>query len=217
MSHEDDLDLKSLDEISMNLPSKEGSSRSPESGGEGLFTGGLFFGSSNTAQIKLTALETFVNSAVRNCSFTELITDILLAIMNAIPSEAASVLEVDSEKNSLFFRCSAGRASDVLNGFVFPLGKGIAGQALNSRRPVIVDNAEENKVHLKAIGDAVGFETSNMIAVPLIIRDKAYGVLELLNRAGQPNFSPEDVDMASYLCEMAVKVIELRMMIAWEK
>jgi GAF domain-containing protein len=217
VSHEDDLDFKNLDEISLNLPSKDGGSSPSESGEGELFSGGLFFGSSNTAQTKLTALEAFINIAVRNCSFTDLITDILLAIMNAVPSEAASVLEVDNEKQSLFFRCSAGRASDVLNGFVFPLGKGIAGQVLDTRIPIIVDNAEQNKVHLKSIGDAVGFETSNMIAIPLVIRGRAYGVLELLNRLGQPNYSSTDLELASFLCEMAVKIIELRMMIAWKK
>jgi GAF domain-containing protein len=219
LSDADDSDLKNLDEISLNLPSLEGLLSPSESSGESLFGSESLLGGggSNFSQVRLQALETFINTAVRNCSYTELVTDILLAIMNAVQSEAASVLEVDHEKQCLFFRCSVGRASDLLNGFVIPLGKGIAGQVVESRMPVVIDNVEENKTHLRSIGDAVGFETLNMVAMPLVIRGRVYGVLELLNRVGKPNYTAADVETLNYLCEMAAKVIELRMMITWKK
>ncbi len=219
MSHNDNSDSDSLDEISLTLPALEDLSSPSSGGGENIFMDGPLLGSggSNSSQLKLQALETFINVAVRGCSFTEFITDILLAIMNAIQSEAASVLEIDHQKQEFFFRCSVGRASDILNRFTFPLGKGIAGQVVDSRMSVVLNYAEENAAHLKAIGDAVGFETLNMVAVPLVIRGRVYGVLELLNRVGQPNYSAHDVDILNHLCEMAAKVIELRMMISWEK
>jgi hypothetical protein len=42
-------------------------------------------------------------------------------------------------------------------------------------------------------------------------------VLELLNRVGDQNFTPNDVGLLGYLAHMASKAIEIRLMIAWAK
>jgi GAF domain-containing protein len=77
-----------------------------------------------------------------------------------------------------------------------------------------VDCVSENKEHLKAIQDAVGFDTKSMIAHPIIVQSKIYGVLELLNRIGEDQFSESDVELTNYLCEYLGKTIEIRLMMA---
>ena len=54
-----------------------------------------------------------------------------------------------------------------------------------------------------------------MIAVPILIRGRVYGVLELLNRIGENSFTEGDLEILVYICEMAAKFIEIRMMIQW--
>ena len=66
-----------------------------------------------------------------------------------------------------------------------------------------------------AIEKAVGFETRNMIAVPIVIRGKIFGVLELLNRVGDDNYSPGDIELLTYLCDIAARSIEIRLMLGW--
>ncbi|MGZ3708628.1 MAG: GAF domain-containing protein, partial [Bdellovibrionota bacterium] len=68
---------------------------------------------------------------------------------------------------------------------------------------------------LKAIADALDFPCTSIVALPLVIRGKLYGVLELLNRTGEKTFSAQDVEMLTYLCQMASKAIEIRLMIGW--
>ena len=53
----------------------------------------------------------------------------------------------------------------------------------------MVSDVAENKMHLKAIQDAVGFEARNLVAVPIVIRGRIFGVLELLNRIGEHDFT----------------------------
>jgi GAF domain-containing protein len=99
--------------------------------------------------------------------------------------------------------------------FVVPLGKGVVGHVAESRQTLNVTNAKENNVHLQQIASAVGFETRNLIAVPIIVRGQLYGVLELLNRVGEENFTPSDEELLAYLCPMIARAFEIRMMLAW--
>jgi GAF domain-containing protein len=95
------------------------------------------------------------------------------------------------------------------------MGQGIVGHVAEARRPLVVSDVSENKMHLKAIQDAVGFTARNLVALPIVIRGRIYGVLELLNRIGENDYTPADVELLTYACEMAAKAIEARLMIAW--
>jgi GAF domain-containing protein len=79
----------------------------------------------------------------------------------------------------------------------------------------VVSNVSENKMHLKAVQEAVGFETHNIVAVPLVVRGRTFGVLELLNRVGETEFTPTDVELLNACAQMSAKAIEIRLMIAW--
>jgi GAF domain-containing protein len=166
---------------------------------------------------KATALETFLNIITLDYKFQDFIREILMVILKVVKSEAGSILEVDPVNHTLFFRAVAGHSSDQVMNFVIPFGQGIVGYVAESHLPLVVDNVPENKVHLKSIEKAIGFETRNIAAMPLLIRGRIYGVLELLNRIGEANFTPSDVELLAYLCQMASKAIEARLMIAWSK
>jgi GAF domain-containing protein len=164
---------------------------------------------------KFALVESFLKQVTRDQGFGDFIREILLTTMKVVKSEAGSVLEVDHKKNSLFFRAVVGTSSDRVSSFVIPMGQGIVGHVAESRRGILVSNVGENKLHLKAIQDAVGFETRNMAAIPIVIRGRIYGVLELLNRIGEPDYTNSDLELLNYACEMAAKAIEARLMIAW--
>jgi GAF domain-containing protein len=166
---------------------------------------------------KFAVIEQFLQLLTRDCSFNDFTREVLLSIMKVVKSEAGSILELDYRHSTIFFRAIVGQSSDRLTGFVIPLGQGIVGYVAESRQPLVVSNLEENKHHLKSIEKAVGFETRNLVAVPIIVRGRVYGVLELLNRVGEPDYTAVDVELLKYLCEMAAKAIEVRMMLAWSR
>lgn len=176
---------------------------------------GLFDENITPILTKFNALDAFVRLSTRDLKFQEFIREILLIFLRACSSEAESILEVDHKTNTLFFRAVVGQSSDTLANFVIPMGQGVVGYVAESRQPIAEQKVEESKMHLKSIPDAVGFKTKNLVAIPIVIRGQIYGVLELLNRLGEPNYSKEDVELLTYLCEMAAKVIEVRMMLSW--
>jgi len=180
-------------------------------------TGGILLNSGNDFQNagKIAALEAFLGLIVRDQPFDDFMRDMLLVVMKVVHSEAGSLFEFDHRNQTLFFRSVVGQASDTIKKFTIPLGTGIVGQVAETRKPMLVLNVEENRRHLRAIQEAVGFEARNLVAVPIQIHGKLFGVLELLNRVGQENYTPADLELLIYLCEGAGKAIEARLTLAW--
>ena len=166
---------------------------------------------------KLSLAESFMRQLIRDQGFADFAREILLSIMKVVRCEAGSLLEVNHAKNELFFRSVVGSSSDRVSGFVIPMGHGVVGHVAESRVALVVATVSENKMHLKAIQDAVGFEARNLVAVPVVIRGRIFGVIELLNRVGETNFTTSDLELLNYACEMASKAIEARLMIAWTR
>jgi GAF domain-containing protein len=165
---------------------------------------------------KLLIMEILFQLVTRDCKFQEFMREALIAVMKAVKSEAGSILEVDHVNQTLFFRAVVGQSSDRLCRFIVPMGKGVVGHVAEARQPLVVNAVEENRVYLKSIQDAVGFEARNLVAVPLMVRGRIYGVLELLNRVGEENYTPADVELLTYLAGIVAKAIEIRMMLAWK-
>lgn len=177
----------------------------------------------DTGVNRLTAKMNFACAAlqfvVRDTNFTEFSRELLLAFMQALPCEAASLLEADSSASHLFFRVAAGRASDKITHFTVPFGQGVAGYVAQTRRPYLLDdsNGDADGKHLKTLDLSLGFETRNLAAVPVLIRGRTFGVVELINRVGAATFSSEDVEFLVELTALAAQAIEARLMISWAK
>lgn len=188
----------------------------PTAAGPSRGMGALFSDESvAVATAKVMVLETLLTLTTRDLKFHDFMREILTVVMKAVKSEAGSILELDHDNHMLFFRATVGTSSDRVSRFIIPVGQGVVGHVAESRQPLVVDNIDENRVYLKSVQDAVGFEARNVVAVPLLVRGRVYGVLELLNRVGEDNYSAEDVELLNYLCGVASKAIEIRLMLGW--
>jgi len=162
---------------------------------------------------RLVAVEGFLSLLVRDLGYDDFIREILSVTLKAIPSEAGSVLEVDSRTQALFFRAMSGHASEKLSNILIPWGKGLVGYVAESRTPVLVQDVATDPRHLTAVSMAVGFENRNLIAVPIIIRSQVFCVIELFNRVGKSTFDQEDLQLLLKLAESAGHAIEVRLML----
>jgi GAF domain-containing protein len=164
---------------------------------------------------KFEIADALLKMAPKEIKFNDLAREILLLVVRVVNCEAGSIFELDKENKSLFFRAVSGRSSDVVSKFSIPFGQGVVGHVASSKFPLVVDNTEESRMHLKSVAQTAGFEARNLIAAPIIIRGRVYGVLELLNRVGEKTFTPEDLEVATYFCEMTARLFEVRFMLAW--
>lgn len=167
----------------------------------------------NTA--KLAFAEALIALMTKNLSFHDYMRELLLAIIRVVKCEAGTIFELDQSTNQLFFRAVSGQASDTVSRFIIPYGQGIVGYVAESRQPIVENNVAANNQHIQAISTAVGFEARNIVAVPIVVRGKIYGVVELLNRIGDTGFTQQDVELLQYICHKAAQGIEVRLMLAW--
>lgn len=166
---------------------------------------------------KLMVYENLFRLLVTQMPFKDFCREILTVLVQAVPSEAGAVLELDYDQNSIFFRAAIGHASDQVSSFVIPMGKGIVGFVAESRTMLLVSNANDEQKHLKSIANSVGFEVRNMLALPLVIRGKTFAVIELLNRVGQDGYSEADLQLFQQLGFVLSRALEIRMMLTWTK
>ena len=121
-------------------------------------------------------------------------------------AETASVLEVDEETGELVISFASGGVAERITSMRVPQGQGIAGWVLANKATAVVNKPEEDDRFYTGVDDTTGFETVNMLAVPLLTRERTVGVLEVINKA--PGFTEEDTALAEALGALAAIALE---------
>jgi hypothetical protein len=122
--------------------------------------------------------------------------DVLEAVlyfgMEAVSAEAASVLLLDYEKKNLRFYSVEGPAKPVLLTATFPADQGLAGSVLQSQQSEVINDVQHDPRFYGKIDQDSGFQTRNMIVIPLTAGEEKIGVLEVLNKVGGQPFTDEE-------------------------
>ena len=130
----------------------------------------------------------------------EILQSVVEAINGVMKVDASLLLlSGDEQSESLIFRAAAGRKSEKIKGFDIKIGEGIVGQAAKDRKPIIVNSASQNDPHLRFIWQELGYETPNILSVPLIVRSRLIGVIEVINRTDGDPFTEIDVLLLSII------------------
>lgn len=136
----------------------------------------------------------------------ELIGLIIDDAVELLGAETASVLEVDEETGELVISFASGGVAERITSMRVPQGQGIAGWVLANKATAVVNKPEEDDRFYTGVDDTTGFETVNMLAVPLLTRERTVGVLEVINKA--PGFTDEDTALAEALGALAAIALE---------
>jgi GAF domain-containing protein len=121
-----------------------------------------------------------------------------------IDCNEASVLIRDSDDGDLRFLIAIGRVADQLLNLRVPAGKGIAGFVLSSGQPMAIADAGEDESFYAEVDKETGYSTQTILATPLRHDGEVIGVLEFINRRGEPPFAPftpEEMDRAAGFAE----------------
>lgn len=137
---------------------------------------------------------------------TSSISKLLSVAAAEIDSEEASVLVRDGDQGDLRFLVAIGKVAEQLIDLKVPAGKGIAGFVMSSGQPMAVADVGEEQSFYDEVDKTTGFSTQTILATPLRHNDEVIGVLEFINRCGDPPyrpFTPDEMDKAA-LCAEAV-------------
>jgi len=125
-----------------------------------------------------------------------------------LEAEAGSLVLVDEETDELVFRVTAGAGSADLVGTRLPSGTGIMGTVVREGDPVIISDARSDQRWYQGVDDRTEFITHSILAVPMISRGRAIGVIELLNRRDGVPFDEDDARLLTAFATNAAISIE---------
>ena len=139
------------------------------------------------------------------------IENLLRVAGNAIGSDEASVLVRDGNLGGLKFLVAIGEVADKLMKVRIPPGKGIAGFVFASGQPVAIADVAQEESFYAEVDRETGYSTQIVLATPLSLEGETIGVLEFVNRLGNPPykpFTPEEMDMAAHFADAIATLVD---------
>lgn len=141
---------------------------------------------------------------------TESIKNLLYLSGRSMKSDEASVIIRDGDNGDLRFLSAIGKVADQLIGMKIPSGKGIAGFVFSSGQPVAVTDVGQEESFYAEVDKKTGYTTQTILATPLRHNDEVIGVLEYVNRIGDPPyeaFTPFEMDKAALFAEAIASLV----------
>ena len=157
-----------------------------------------------------TVIETVDIANALTDPLTDSIDNLLRITAAELGIEEASVLVREGNKGDLRFLTAIGKVADQLKNLVVPAGKGIAGFVFSSGQPMTIADVESDESFYAEVDRSTGFTTQMILATPLRYNGEIIGVLEYVNRIGEPpfdNFTPEEMDKAAFFADTVASLV----------
>jgi signal transduction histidine kinase len=144
-------------------------------------------------------------------SLLDIITRSAVEILRA---EAGSLLLTDESTSDLVFEVVIGGAGETLLGTRIPPGTGIVGKVASTGRYVISNQARSNPDWFGEVSEnrattPQSFKTSSILAVPLMVKNRVIGVLEVINKRDSSSvFVEADANLLTTFASQAAIAIE---------
>jgi GAF domain-containing protein len=136
---------------------------------------------------------------------------IVRAAARAIPCPEGALMLIDRKREVLTFDVVIGSTAATVKDITVPLGHGIAGLVAVSGQALAVANAQKDPRHARDVAEKSGYLPTTILAVPVVSPDGApVGVLELLDRQGQPTFDLADIELLGMFADQLAVVLDLR-------
>ncbi|HEY5902877.1 MAG TPA: GAF domain-containing sensor histidine kinase [Anaerolineales bacterium] len=153
-----------------------------------------------------------IQELVRGLSMTQdtaaYLQELIYAAMELISCETASLLEVDAEAHEIRFMAVPGSMNEVFRTLKVPVDRSAAGWVVRNSAPLIINDVSRDPRHFRQADSATGFQTRMLLAVPLKYHGKVIGVFEALNKAGEANYTEDDVTTLETLGALACSILE---------
>jgi GAF domain-containing protein len=119
---------------------------------------------------------------------------VLEGIRQVMNVEGSSVYEINSDQLlSISYASGITPITRVIKSLTLQPGQGIVGQVIQAGKPMIVNNVSANPYFWNVADRLSGYETKQMLCVPLKVYNRSVGALQAINRVDGSNFTEQDV------------------------
>jgi len=150
-------------------------------------------------------ISTLINSTFE---INEVLNRIMDSANKVVKAEASSLLLIDETDNTLYFHVALGDKGEEVKKYTLKMGEGIAGWVAKYSKPLLVPNVHSDNRFYRDISKQINFKTKSILCVPLKLKNKTIGVLEVINKVGEESFSQEDQSLLETFSNLAAIAIE---------
>lgn len=149
-----------------------------------------------------------LNSIASYMDSTELLNVIVKQAADVAGAEQGSLMLIDEERHALEVKATRGLNPAILNHVRINRGEGIAGEVMERGTPLLVGNIETDKRISRP--NRVRYKTKSFISLPLKIKDKSIGVLNLSDKMDGEEFSEKDLKLLETVVLYSAVTIDRR-------
>jgi len=136
-----------------------------------------------------------------------LLNQILDSATDILNCEAGSLFLVDEDTRELVFEVVMGPVADDLLGQRLAPGTGLVGESVDHAKAIIANDAKRRK-EWHDTDEETGFDTQDLLVVPMRIQDRVIGVIEVINKANGAPFTKADQDLLTAFTSQATIAVE---------
>jgi GAF domain-containing protein len=135
--------------------------------------------------------------------------DILGILVEAIPADAASLFLVTAEDGTMTVVAATGPVAEKVKGMKLPPGIGMPGVVARDRRTVAVSDVKKEPEYSRERHKIAGYETTSLLAVPVLHKGDLTGVLEVLNRRESPEWQRHEIELIERIARSVGAIVNL--------
>jgi serine phosphatase RsbU (regulator of sigma subunit) len=148
----------------------------------------------------------------QSIDMNEVLEAIVVRLLDALGMEACDVYEVDPDGASLRLLVSYedwAFDDDVAAGHVFALDEfASSALAVSTRRPVLVNSADDPRLSETESEYFRRYGHRTQLNVPLRIRDRVIGLVEVFDNRAARDLGPEEIQLANAICRFAALALD---------
>jgi two-component system, OmpR family, phosphate regulon sensor histidine kinase PhoR len=155
-------------------------------------------------QKKIGGLETIVRIGRKVTSVLDLdgvLANIVDAAVDMSGAEEGSLLLLDENSGELYMRASRNFQEDFVKTFRLPIRDSLVGQVLRTGKPLLIDEKTPQKIK-------TAYLVYTIIYVPIMLKERVIGVLEIDNRQSGKTFNDYHVTLLTALADYAAIALE---------
>jgi two-component system NtrC family sensor kinase len=137
----------------------------------------------------------------------QILSQAMHGIQRILHVEAGALLLLDEDSGLLEFKKILSGSQERLVDFRLRLGEGIAGHVAQNGEPLLVLDAQNDPRFCPRVDEALAFATRSILCVPLKVKDRIIGVIEVINRLDSP-FDENDLWLLDYMAGSVAIALE---------
>jgi len=162
---------------------------------------------------RLEALRQVMERMNSSYNLIDLLNQILVLAAQLVAAESSSLCIHDHVRDSLLIVMPTGPGAEAVRDREVPRNQGIVGWVYSSGRSAICNDTANDRRFFAQIDATSGYTSRQILCVPLTVRNKRLGAIEVINKIGVPGqaarvFTPADQFLLEMLSAQAAVAIE---------